>query len=68
MVIGFLSEILGEDHLNGFKKVLLGPKNMRSCAPSDCSLTTESNVVTIVGDRCGQLAGDSLALVRGFIY
>ena len=45
----------------------MGPKDLRSCAPSAGSLTTESAVVAGVGKRCGRVAGDNLAIARGVV-
>ena len=43
----------------------VGPKDMRSCSPSTCSLNT--GTIAILWNRCGWLGGASLTLGRGVI-
>ena len=66
LIIGFFRDILGSLHeVLRFNKVLFGPEDLRSCAPSACCLTTETVVVAIKVEAFGWLASDTPGFFQG---
>ena len=64
-VSGSSVRFLGSLEVVRFNKVLFGPEDLRSCAPSACCLTTETVVVAIKVEAFGWLASDTPGFFQG---